>query len=269
MLSTVYPANGNSCPWKKVLTGLGLILTWLCWDGDTPLDAASANARLPQILDRVLWALAMEPVLQGVGRRVEPLNRPEPLPPTEPAVVPISRSMSRDRRERLLQIAGLSAVLCAYWDRSALGNERPIPMPTVWQQVGLTSNPLSRRVDGLAPFHWETDEVATTPAVESCERLHRFTQGWHARMHDLGHGRNRIVAMGLIGVAEFWSAWLHVTIPVSPRSVVEWLAQDPTGAPQASVYRLDVAAWLRRLHATASTLPFPTIPDTYKTINLR
>ncbi|KAI9825050.1 MAG: hypothetical protein M1826_007128 [Phylliscum demangeonii] len=84
------------------------------WDGAKPLDASTADARLPQILDQVLWAIAIAPGLQWVKRRVELTSQPEPLPSTEPPVVSISRPMSRSRREEILQIAALGAVLRAF-----------------------------------------------------------------------------------------------------------------------------------------------------------
>ncbi|KAI9818981.1 MAG: hypothetical protein M1826_001236 [Phylliscum demangeonii] len=84
------------------------------WDGAEPLDASTADARLPQILDQVLWAIAMAPGLQWVKRRVELTSQPEPLPSTEPPVVSISRPMSRSRREEILQIAALGAMLRAF-----------------------------------------------------------------------------------------------------------------------------------------------------------
>ncbi|KAI9820918.1 MAG: hypothetical protein M1826_000832 [Phylliscum demangeonii] len=47
----------------------------VAWDAAEPLDAVTADACLPQILDQVLWASAMALALRWVKRRVEPPSR--------------------------------------------------------------------------------------------------------------------------------------------------------------------------------------------------
>ncbi|KAI9826943.1 MAG: hypothetical protein M1826_006519 [Phylliscum demangeonii] len=195
--------------------------------------------------------------------------------PTAPA--PTATATAGDGSE--VSEAWLAAIL----SRSAVGDVTPAETLTLWQQMGLAVDFSSSPPRLDAPLHWGAADLAPMPVAQSCRRLHRFTQVWHAHFLASGPGRNQMTAIGLMGVMEFWGAWLHDHYPrltagedglsqadrALRRHVTDWLSRVPDGISHDWIYRLDVVAWLHQVHMPGSSLPAPPCQETYEAVHLR
>ena len=148
----------------------------LDWDETTPLDAPTLAARLPDILDQVLWVASVEPVLRWVEGRLGSPRRT----PVEPVVLSIRRPMSDRRRAGLRQVAALTEVLRAFgeaWDGQTMGLLMTLPLiHLVFRGVAAYANTRQGPkmiIDTLA-------EVLTDPALEFRARLDACARSWRA-----------------------------------------------------------------------------------------